>query len=127
MGLCGCSLLAIAAPQAKETAHPPTPAHKLNADIHKEQGITCMDCHETEPKKAVTRDKCQQCHGTYADIAKRTENLEPNPHYNHTIDLDCNDCHHQHRPMEIYCHNCHKDLAFIAKPKAPAAADKEGK
>lgn len=97
--------------------------HALTAEIHKEKGLACTDCHTTEPKKPVSRDKCQECHGSYADLAKLTERLEPNPHNNHTIDLNCNYCHHMHKPAEIYCHNCHKDLAFVPKP----AAEKDGK
>jgi fumarate reductase flavoprotein subunit len=122
----GISPLANAGLQAQGGGKPAAPAQKLTADIHKDSGLACTDCHEDTPKKAVSRDKCQQCHGSYAEIAKRTENLEPNPHYNHTIDLDCNNCHHQHKPMEIYCHNCHKNLVFTPNPAIPARPKKEG-
>jgi len=97
--------------------------HVLTGDIHKEKGLTCKDCHVTESKKPVSRDKCQECHGSYADLAKTTEHLDPNPHYNHTIDLDCNYCHHMHKPAVIYCRNCHQGLAFVPKP----VAGKDGK
>lgn len=95
---------------------------KFTADVHKEKGLACTDCHGEGAKKPVQRTKCQECHGEYKDLAKLTEGVEPNPHYNHTIDLDCNSCHHMHKPAEVYCNRCHQQLQF-SKP----AAAKEGK
>lgn len=31
----------------------------------------------------VTKNQCLKCHVSYEDLAKKTANLEPNPHDNH--------------------------------------------
>ena len=98
-------------------------AQKFTADVHLKSGMQCTDCHGEGPKKPVSRTKCQECHGEYKDLAKLTANVEPNPHYNHTIDLNCNACHHMHKPAEVYCRRCHEQLQFTK----PAVAAKEGK
>lgn len=86
-------------------------------DVHKAKGYTCVDCHGEGPKKAVTKEKCQSCHGSYAELAKKTADLEPNPHYNHAIDIDCGRCHRMHEASVIYCQTCHAGLTFV-KEKA---------
>jgi DnaJ-class molecular chaperone len=96
---------------------------KSTAEVHIAGGLTCTNCHGEGPKKPAARDKCQECHGDYKDLAKATNDLEPNPHYNHTIDLDCNACHHMHKASEVYCHRCHQQLQFVKKP----AIAEEGK
>jgi fumarate reductase flavoprotein subunit len=112
---------AIAEAQSKETS---VDTQHYTAHVHLENGLTCAVCHGDGPKKPVTREKCQECHGTYKDLAQRTTNYEPNPHYNHTIDLSCDSCHHMHKPQQVYCQKCHAQLQFT---KQPAAPDKEGK
>ena len=41
----------------------------------------------------VKKDTCMGCHGTYADLAKKTEKLAPNPHYSQLGSVNCQDCH----------------------------------
>lgn len=100
---------------AYSQAHP-AETKKPIADVHKDKGLACTDCHGEGQKKPVSKAKCQECHGSYKELAEATKNLEPNPHYNHTIDLDCKNCHLGHKPMQIYCQNCHKTLEFVPKP-----------
>jgi hypothetical protein len=81
-------------------------------DGHKGK-LTCAACHgETRKPVAVTMDKCLTCHESYDKLGKKTARLEPNPHYNHAIDIDCGRCHHSHKANEVYCQTCHQGLTF---------------
>lgn len=83
---------------------------------HIRKGLSCADCHGDGEKKPVSQEKCRQCHGTYKDLAARTANYDPNPHNNHTDDLNCTLCHHMHKPNEIYCRHCHETMEFTRYP-----------
>jgi hypothetical protein len=85
------------------------------ADRHKDLGLACDSCHGSGPKKAVTAEQCIGCHESYAKVAERTIDLEPNPHDNHLIDLECTKCHLGHKPQVNYCRTCHADMEFIKK------------
>ncbi len=64
----------------------PGAAEKKNflADRHKGKGVECSGCHnESPPKAAVPMATCLKCHGSYAKVAKRTDNTTPNPHASH--------------------------------------------
>ncbi len=85
-------------------------AQDFLADTHKEAGLSCSDCHGDNKKSAgVEMDQCLSCHDSYDSLKEspRTKHLEPNPHDGHFIDLDCNNCHHGHKEMENFCHQCH--------------------
>jgi len=125
---CITLLAASAGLLAAQTAQPNMPdGKKYTASVHLKSGMQCTDCHGEGAKRPVSRTKCQECHGSYQDLAKRTADVEPNPHYNHTIDLDCNACHHMHKPAEVYCQNCHKQLQFTRQAAAAKEAAREGK
>lgn len=64
----------------------------------------------------VTKNQCLKCHISYEDLAKKTANLEPNPHDNHMGKVNCEDCHkaNQAKP-ELMCNSCHN---FTLKEKA---------
>ena len=64
----------------------------------------------------VTKNQCLKCHVSYEDLAKKTANLEPNPHDNHMGKVNCEDCHkaNQAKP-ELMCNSCHN---FTLKEKA---------
>lgn len=49
------------------------------------------------------------CHGgSYAALAKKTEKVTPNPHYNHFGDRDCDTCHRVWEQPVLSCDECHK-------------------
>lgn len=69
-----------------------------------------------DPSGWAKKDTCMGCHGTYADLAKKTENLEPNPHFSHLGSVNCQECHKgdQAKP-QLMCNSCHK---FTLREKA---------
>lgn len=87
-------------------------ADVFNSDKHIKMGLNCDSCHGTAEVAAgaeVGTAKCLSCHGSYEELAKRTETMSRNPHANpHSLDLDCSACHHGHRADENYCESCHK-------------------
>lgn len=90
----------------------------FTADRHKALGLTCADCHGEGQKAPVTGDKCLSCHQSYEEVAKRTQDIHPNPHSNHLTenDLDCTGCHHGHKADQIYCSTCHSGISFKRNP-----------
>ena len=76
---------------------------------HKEQGLTCVDCHKTDkPDKPASVEACKECHGGYADVKELTKDLpEANPHDSHLGELDCRECHKIHGPSQLVCASCH--------------------
>jgi DnaJ-class molecular chaperone len=89
--------------------------HNNLADTHNANGNTCEDCHGDGPKKPVPMQKCLSCHKSYAKVATRTQDLDPNPHDSHLIDLACTKCHQGHKPQVNYCQTCHADMEFKKK------------
>jgi hypothetical protein len=84
----------------------------FGSDKHIKRGLNCDSCHG-EAKVAAGAEvgmaKCLSCHGSYENLAMRTEIMSRNPHTNpHSGDLDCNVCHHGHRADENYCGRCHR-------------------
>ena len=52
---------------------------------------------------------CLMCHGgSYAALAKATEKVKPNPHYNHFGDRNCDTCHRWKEAPVLSCDECHK-------------------
>ena len=89
-------------------------AGQFTADRHVAAGMKCETCHKNgmpAPGARVTKDTCKGCHNP-ADLAKKTEKLDPNPHYNHLGDVSCVECHKGHQPSTLMCNDCHK---FILK------------
>ncbi|PKN33553.1 MAG: hypothetical protein CVU61_12725 [Deltaproteobacteria bacterium HGW-Deltaproteobacteria-19] len=84
------------------------PKGKFMADRHQDRGVTCDKCHkESPPKAAVPTKVCFECHGDYDRLAQRTKQVEPNPHASHEGKLDCEVCHHGHKPPTDHCGSCH--------------------
>lgn len=82
------------------------------ADRHGTRGVTCESCHGTkapQPGAKVETAKCNTCHGSLDKVAELTKakKLDPDPHYNHLVGLDCNECHKGHQPSVNMCSNCH--------------------
>jgi hypothetical protein len=105
----------------------------LLAQAHAEVDVTCLDCHDPtlqqqleEGIQVATQDfqaafaeqefpkeSCLSCHehGSYAEIAQRTEELELNPHDSHYGQMECSICHKVHGTSEDYCAPCHGPVA----------------
>ena len=89
---------------------------KFTADQHKAAGLDCQSCHKDGPKKAVESDQCLTCHESFQAVAKRTKDLNPNPHDNHmTQNTECTQCHHGHRANDNVCMTCHSSMEFKRK------------
>jgi hypothetical protein len=85
-------------------------AEMLLLQKHLDKKVTCNGCHrENPPATAVKTNACLSCHGTYAQLADKTEGKQAqNPHASHNGDLDCDSCHHVHKASENYCSQCHQ-------------------
>jgi hypothetical protein len=98
------------------------------SDRHVAKGMECTSCHgDANPQKAVETAKCLECHKSYDELSKKTEDMSPNPHSNHIVDsmdLDCSSCHHAHKVNELYCNQCHGEMEMqrnsaSLQPKVP--------
>ena len=53
---------------------------KMTAERHMSTGIQCTSCHKNgDTTLPVRKEQCLTCHGSYEAMAKRTENVKPNP------------------------------------------------
>lgn len=77
------------------------------ADVHRDQGMTCMDCHNTRemcgdgtPYQSMMEPGAMDvtCEGCHVDIPDSTS------HYVHTSRVHCSSCHAQ---AVVVCYNCH--------------------
>ena len=96
-------LLSLSTVQAAESSH-------YLADRHVERGATCESCHGAKtpkPGATVSTKQCSSCHGSLDEVAKRTAGLDPNPHYNHLVGLNCTECHRGHQQSVNMCASCH--------------------
>ena len=60
------------------------------------------------PTGWVKKDTCMGCHGSYKDLAKKTERLVPNPHFSHMGDVNCQECHKGNlSKVDFMCNTCH--------------------
>lgn len=86
----------------------------FTADRHKARGLKCEACHkEAQPKTPATAAACLTCHKSLANIEKRTENFNVNPHKNHiteSSEVECTQCHQAHKEDILLCNNCHQGL-----------------
>lgn len=83
---------------------------KFLADRHMARGVVCVSCHGTQspqPGAKVKTENCNACHQSLDAVAKRTAKVDPNPHYNHLVGLDCVECHKGHRQSVNMCAGCH--------------------
>lgn len=99
-----------------------TKDYPSNNDEHKKLGFDCVTCHGDfkDPNEVMPlqNEQCLTCHGDYQKVAKRTSFLdenEVNPHdgFHHKEDLDCADCHREHKPSTNYCANCHDTKVWM--------------
>ena len=109
-------------PFSGDTGTPPEPTGEKNPEVsvqtsssgmtvkdhHRDAGLSCQDCHESQPGTAGTQ-VCLSCHGTFDDVARSTAAMEPNPHdsVHYGPEVDCDLCHHEHRASENMCNSCH--------------------
>lgn len=89
-------------------------ASEYLADRHGAKSMECVACHDTaKPAEGATvsTQKCTSCHGSLADISaqiqKRGNAQTPDPHVNHSLGLNCNECHRGHQPSVNVCQRCH--------------------
>lgn len=81
------------------------------ADRHAKLGVKCEQCHAIKTPAAeakVKNEACFACHQNYAELAKRTNKLDPNPHKTHLGNVRCSDCHSGHAQARLMCNDCHK-------------------
>lgn len=85
-------------------------AEEVLAQRHIGRGSTCHSCHTTTPpSNDVKLETCLKCHGpSYADLAKKTEDLDINPHATHLGEVSCMQCHQGHKPPRLVCVQCHE-------------------
>ena len=92
-----------AAASAQERTHKP---------YHKALAANCSVCHGEESPKAVSKLLCTNCHGSPADMAKKTAALKiQNPHtsIHFGTSLPCEECHKEHKVSYNYCTAaCHR-------------------
>ena len=69
--------------------------------------LTCDVCHKDGAFKAPAKETCLACHQSYEAVAKRTEKMNPNPHFSHRGQRDCTACHSMHNKPRFECNDCH--------------------
>ncbi len=84
------------------------------AERHVAKGVSCEACHGTKtPAEGaeVSTEKCSSCHGTLKQISEKIHQKgkaqSPDPHMNHSIGLNCNECHRGHEASVNMCNRCH--------------------
>jgi hypothetical protein len=135
---------------------------EMHASAHAKKGIAkCTSCHDAEALKEshanvkpgetkfvkahrYPQGFCLKCHGTYADLARRTADSKAltdnkghvvNPHDipktpKHGKLAECSNCHKEHKgKSEImkYCQGCHHTGEFLACNKCHANAESKKK
>lgn len=85
---------------------------KFLADKHMAKNVNCQACHLTQAPKPgveVSSSTCIKCHGTLEQLGKKSKSDSgmPDPHYNHLVNTNCNECHRGHTPSQNVCSNCH--------------------
>lgn len=105
--------------EAAPTITPKSVAQSTFLDgIHAGKGVSCPQCHggkKVEVGDTVPRATCQGCHGSYAELAKKTTPerfAKRNPHASHLGDIECVVCHRGHEASVSYCVGCHKKFAM---------------
>ena len=67
--------------------------------------VTLRAASHVHPVTATAQ--CNTCHQSLDAVAKQTSKLDPNPHYNHLVGLDCAECHRGHQQSVNMCAQCH--------------------
>jgi hypothetical protein len=77
---------------------------------HLGKGLACNGCHkENPPATPVKIGQCLSCHGSYDQLADKTDGKGAvNPHGSHQGELSCDSCHNVHKPSVNYCSQCHQ-------------------
>ncbi len=75
---------------------------------HKENGLSCKDCHLIKPREAVPMEQCLTCHDLpeAKDDYSGPPDQHDSPHYG--PELECENCHHEHMESENFCSSCHE-------------------
>lgn len=115
-GVCLCAMLAVGALSQK------TGDGKIHytSGKHIAKGMDCTACHDGDgPKKPVTGEKCLSCHQSFDEVAKRTQDMDPNPHDNHQTlqNISCTECHKGHTKDVVFCQQCHGDMKLVRNSK----------
>lgn len=100
------------APATPPAAAPAVPPNHMDGALlakHIAAGLNCSACHaENPPSKAADPVGCLNCHGPNDALVASTAADEPNPHaVSHIGEIPCTECHHVHKPSEVFCNNCH--------------------
>lgn len=83
---------------------------------HKDNGLTCADCHGTDkPDKRASQNACKDCHGDKSDDTEIRSFKDADGeihksaiHTSHVSPLRCTLCHQIHKPSVLYCNQgCH--------------------
>lgn len=69
--------------------------------------VPCSMCHANGQMTAPKKETCFQCHQSYAAVAKKTQKVNPNPHFNHRGEQECTNCHKMHTKSRVECNDCH--------------------
>ena len=87
---------------------------RTGQEIYRQQ---CASCHGGGEKKPVSGAQCLTCHESIEEVAKKTADIEPNPHDNHETvgGLDCTECHKGHKQDVVLCRQCHTAMKFERK------------
>lgn len=74
---------------------------------HKENDLSCTDCHTKSPEEAVPTAQCLTCHELPEgrELYHGAPVPHDSPHYG--PEVDCALCHYEHQKSENYCNNCH--------------------
>ena len=95
--LCALALTAAFAVQA-------APAMKI---MGPHASLDCAVCHANGTFKTPAKETCLTCHQSYEAVAKRTEKMNPNPHFSHRGQPNCSNCHSMHAKPRFECNDCH--------------------
>lgn len=84
------------------------------ADRHATRGVACATCHGVAAPEAgstVETKQCLGCHGSLKAISEKIHQRDkaqsPDPHVNHSLGLNCNECHRGHQKSVNMCSRCH--------------------
>lgn len=97
--------LALSALLAVGATAPASAAETKAAGSH--ASLPCDTCHKGGEMKAPEKETCLTCHESYAAVAKRTEKMNPNPHFSHRGEPQCSNCHSMHAKPRFECNDCH--------------------
>ncbi|WP_053007672.1 cytochrome c3 family protein [Pragia fontium] len=86
---------------------------------HKSLQFACTACHQGQDQakyKPLSTKECLACHGSAEKVARRTGFMDSghtNPHrsLHDGLDLDCYECHAEHKPSNNLCQVCHDNTS----------------